>query len=74
MSFRNNSTGFNDSPDEKSSEIRIACTMFNMNRDISTIAPTMNGMKANKVIITSHFIFLDNYPAIKEEDRVSTDQ
>ena len=56
MNFRNNSTGLNDSPDEKRSEIRIACTICNMNRDISKIAPMMNGMKANKFIMTSHYV------------------
>ena len=54
--FRNNAMGFNDCPDKKKSDIRIACAICNMNRDVSTIAPTMNGMKANKVIVTSDFV------------------
>lgn len=58
MTFRNNSIGFNDSPDEKRSEIRIACAICKMSRDVSTIALRKKGMKANKVIIISHFFIL----------------
>ena len=53
--FRNSAMGFNDCPDEERSEIRIACAVCNMNRDVSTIALIKKGMKANKVIITSYF-------------------
>ena len=56
VTFRNNAIGFNDCLDKKKSDIRIACTIFNMNRDVSTIAPMMNGMKENKVIVISHFV------------------
>ena len=54
--FRNSAMGFNDCPDEKRSDIRIAGTVCNMNRDVSTIALIKKGIKANKVIITSRFV------------------
>ncbi len=54
--FRNSTMGFNDCPDEKRSDIRIAGTVCNMNRDVSTIALIKKGIKANKVIITSRFV------------------
>ena len=56
VTFRNNAIGLNDCLDEKKSDIRVACTRCTMNRDVSTIAPMMNGIKENKVIIISHFV------------------
>ena len=55
MNFRNNSIGFIDCADEKRSEIRIACAICNMNRDVSTVALIKKGMKANKAMVTSYF-------------------
>jgi hypothetical protein len=58
VSFRNDAMGFNDCPDAKRSEIRIACAICKMSRDVSTIVLRKKGMKANKVIIISHSFIL----------------
>ena len=55
VSFRNDAMGFNDCPDERRSEIRIACALCNMNRDVSRIVSTIKGI-GNKVIIASHYV------------------
>ena len=53
---RTNSTGFNTCSEERRSEIRIACTVRNRNRDASMIVPTKKEIKGNGIITTSHFV------------------
>lgn len=57
--LRTNSTGFNTCSEERRSEIRIACTVRNKNRDVSMIVPTKKGIKGNGIITTSHFMLFD---------------
>ena len=56
--FRKTDAGFNGCPDEKGSEIRIACAICKMSRDVSTIVPMIKKI-GNKVIIalTSYLVF-----------------
>lgn len=72
--LRTDAMGFNNCPDEKRSERRIACAICNMNRDVSTIVPTIKEI-GNKVIITSHFVlfFSTTTQIQKKVDRLSAD-
>ena len=57
---RKNSTDFNTCSEDRRSEIRIACSVRNKNRDASMIIPTKKGIKGNGIITTSHFVLFSS--------------
>ena len=63
---RKNSMGFNTCSEERKPEIRIDCTVRNINRNPSMIVSTKKGIKGNGIITTSHFVLLQSMIALIE--------